>query len=184
MRTYTRLSRGGSLGSIGEEGAIGGDVFLDTFAQRREPRRPAQLRSRVLDRDDTAEQSLDLVLGGHRVPDLDAASRYQLSDQPRGLSGRDKRLSGRRIEDPVGVVTAAQAARLVAELIPGSSIEVGDAMTPEDEVEASFRGVISIANAQAQLGWAPRFATLREGVQEYISTYRAFLADRPERAAP
>ncbi len=82
------------------------------------------------------------------------------------------------------LVTAAQAARLVAELIPGSSIKVGDAMTPEDEVEASFRGVISVENARTQLGWAPRFATLREGVQEYISTYRAFLADRPERAAP
>jgi nucleoside-diphosphate-sugar epimerase len=82
------------------------------------------------------------------------------------------------------LVTAAQAARLVAELIPGSSIEVSDAMTPDDEVEASFRGLISIENAKAQLGWAPRFATLREGVQEYISRYRAFLADRPQMVAP
>jgi nucleoside-diphosphate-sugar epimerase len=82
------------------------------------------------------------------------------------------------------LVTAAQAARLVAELIPGSSIEVADAMTPDDEVEASFRGLISIENAKAQLGWAPRFATLREGVQEYISTYRAFLADRSQMVAP
>ncbi len=82
------------------------------------------------------------------------------------------------------LVTAAQAARLVAELIPGSSVEVADAMTAEDEVEASFRGVISIENAKAQLGWAPRFAALREGVQEYIATYRAFLADRPGMVAP
>src|SRR5258706_12090125 len=82
------------------------------------------------------------------------------------------------------LVTAAQAARLVAELIPGSSIEVADAMTADDEVEASFRGLISIENARAQLGWAPRFATLREGVQEYIARYRAFLADRPRTVAP
>jgi nucleoside-diphosphate-sugar epimerase len=74
------------------------------------------------------------------------------------------------------LVTAAQAARIVAELIPGSSIEIGDTMTPEDLVEASFRGVISIENAQAQLGWEPRYASLREGISQYISSYRAFLA--------
>jgi nucleoside-diphosphate-sugar epimerase len=75
------------------------------------------------------------------------------------------------------LVTAAQAAGLVAELIPGSSVEIADVMTPEDEVEASFRGVISIANAQAQLGWTPRYASLREGVQQYIDAYRSFLAE-------
>jgi nucleoside-diphosphate-sugar epimerase len=75
------------------------------------------------------------------------------------------------------LVTAAQAARLVAELIPGSSIEIADAMTPDDEVEASFRGVISIANAQAQLGWTPRYVSLREGVQQYIEAYRTFLGE-------
>ena len=74
------------------------------------------------------------------------------------------------------LITAAQAAKLVAELVPGSSIEVGDAMTAEDEVEASFRGVISIENAKQQLGWTPRYAALRDGISEYIATYRAFLA--------
>jgi nucleoside-diphosphate-sugar epimerase len=74
------------------------------------------------------------------------------------------------------LVTAAQAAQLVAELLPGSSIQVADVMSPDDQVEASFRGVISIANAQAQLGWTPRYASLREGVQQYIEAYRAFLA--------
>jgi nucleoside-diphosphate-sugar epimerase len=73
------------------------------------------------------------------------------------------------------LVTAANAARLVAELVPGSSIEIADAMTAEDEVEASFRGVISIENAIKQLGWSPRYASLREGISEYIATYRAYL---------
>jgi nucleoside-diphosphate-sugar epimerase len=75
------------------------------------------------------------------------------------------------------LVTAAQAARLVAELIPGSSIEIADVMTADDEIEASFRGVISIANARAQLGWTPRYASLREGVQQYIQAYRSFLGE-------
>ena len=75
-----------------------------------------------------------------------------------------------------GLVTAAQAAQLVEELVPGSSIEISDEMTPEDEMEASFRGVISIENGRRQLGWEPRYASLREGIVEYIGTYRAFLA--------
>src|SRR5207245_6964453 len=75
------------------------------------------------------------------------------------------------------LVTAAQAARLVAELIPGSSIEIAEMMTPDDEVEASFRGVISISNAKAQLGWTPRYTSLREGVVQYIDAYRSFLAE-------
>jgi nucleoside-diphosphate-sugar epimerase len=75
------------------------------------------------------------------------------------------------------LVTAAQAASLVGELLPGSNLEVADAMTPEDEVEASFRGVISIASAKAQLGWTPRYASLRDGIQQYIDSYRSFLAE-------
>ena len=74
------------------------------------------------------------------------------------------------------LVTAAQAARVVAELIPGSSIQISDTMTPDDEAEASFRGVLSIENARQQLGWAPRYGSLREGIAEYISAYRDFLA--------
>jgi len=81
-------------------------------------------------------------------------------------------------------VTAAQAAMLVAELVPGSSIEISDDMTPDDEVEASFRGVLSIENARQQLGWTPRYASLREGVSEYIATYRSFLDAEPEAASP
>jgi nucleoside-diphosphate-sugar epimerase len=80
------------------------------------------------------------------------------------------------------LVTAAQAARLVAELLPGSSIEVAGVMTPDDEVEASFRGIISIANAKEQLGWEPRYASLREGIQQYIDAYRSFLAGRADGA--
>jgi nucleoside-diphosphate-sugar epimerase len=81
------------------------------------------------------------------------------------------------------LVTAAEAARLVAELLPGSSIEVADVMSPDDEIEASFRGVISIANAKAQLGWTPKYTSLRDGVRQYIEAYRAFL-DSAGRVAP
>jgi len=81
------------------------------------------------------------------------------------------------------LVTAAEAARIVAGLIPGSDIEVSETMTPDDEAEASFRGVLSIENARAQLGWAPRYSSLREGIAEYISAYRQFLAAGLEAAS-
>jgi nucleoside-diphosphate-sugar epimerase len=48
-------------------------------------------------------------------------------------------------------------------------------------MEASFRGLLSIANAREQLGWTPKFADLREGIAEYISRYRDFLAEEERR---
>ena len=76
------------------------------------------------------------------------------------------------------LVTASEVARLVAQLIPGSSIEIGDRLTAEDEIEASFRGVISIESARTQLGWTPRYSSLDAGVSEYIAAYRAYVRGR------
>jgi nucleoside-diphosphate-sugar epimerase len=74
------------------------------------------------------------------------------------------------------LITAGQVTKLVMELVPGSTIEIADTLTPDDQMEASFRGVISIANATEQLGWKPVYASVREGIGEYVSRYRAFLA--------
>jgi nucleoside-diphosphate-sugar epimerase len=73
------------------------------------------------------------------------------------------------------LVTAAEAARLVMELVPGASIEIADVMSPRDLQETAFRGVISIENARQQLGWVPAFRSLRDGIAEYVASYRAFL---------
>ena len=75
------------------------------------------------------------------------------------------------------LVTAAQAAKLVMELVPGADIEIGDVLSADDQVELGFRGVLSIDNARRQLGWEPRYGSLRDGVAEYVATYRAFLAE-------
>ena len=74
------------------------------------------------------------------------------------------------------LVTAAQAAKLVMELVPGADIQIGDVLSADDQVELGFRGVLSIENARRQLGWEPRYGSLRDGVAEYVATYRAFLA--------
>jgi len=74
------------------------------------------------------------------------------------------------------LVTAAQAARIVTELIPGATIHIADALGPDDRHEIAFRGVLSIRNAQEQLHWEPAYRSLRDGITEYIGRYRAFLA--------
>ena len=73
------------------------------------------------------------------------------------------------------LVTAAGVAEIIRDLLPDASIRVSDALSPLDEMEASFRGVLSISNAQQQLGWTPKYS-LRDGISEYISRYREFLA--------
>jgi nucleoside-diphosphate-sugar epimerase len=73
------------------------------------------------------------------------------------------------------LVTAAEAARIVVDLIPGASIEVADVLGPDDLIETAFRGVLSVENARVQLGWQPAYRSLREGIREYIGRYRAFL---------
>lgn len=77
------------------------------------------------------------------------------------------------------LVTAAEAARIVMELIPGARIEIAQALGPDDQQERAFRGVLSIRNAQEQLNWEPSYRSLRDGIAEYIARYRAFLAAGP-----
>jgi nucleoside-diphosphate-sugar epimerase len=75
------------------------------------------------------------------------------------------------------LVTAGQVAELVKELVPGADIEIGSGLSEQDLVEIRYRGVLSIENAQEQLGFQPRFADIRDGVADYIATYRRYLAD-------
>ena len=76
------------------------------------------------------------------------------------------------------LVTAAEVAGIVRELVPGADIEIADALGPNDHLELRYRGQISIANARQQLGWEPAHAAVRDGVREYIERYRRFLGER------
>jgi UDP-glucose 4-epimerase len=80
------------------------------------------------------------------------------------------------------LVTAAEAAAIVMELVPGASIEIADVLAPDDLHEVAFRGVLSIENAREQLNWQPAYRSLREGIAEYIARYRAFIThvERPQ----
>lgn len=74
------------------------------------------------------------------------------------------------------LVTAAEVARIVMELVPGSEIEIPDVLTEADQMELPYRGRLSIEANRTQLGWEPRFRSVRDGIADYIERYRAFLA--------
>ncbi|MBS1860771.1 MAG: NAD(P)-dependent oxidoreductase [Actinobacteria bacterium] len=71
--------------------------------------------------------------------------------------------------------TGGDVGRIVAELIPGAAIELGDEWTDVDRAELAFRAPISIENARTQLGFEPRFAVLEDGLADYVARQREFL---------
>ena len=75
-----------------------------------------------------------------------------------------------------GLTTAAEVAVIVGELVPGADITIGDELSDSDQYELSFRAPPSVANAEEQLGWRPRYLSMRDGVSEYVERYRGFVA--------
>jgi nucleoside-diphosphate-sugar epimerase len=74
------------------------------------------------------------------------------------------------------LVTAGEIAQLVMKLVPGSRIEIADALSDDDRIELGYRGRLSIENARTQLDWEPRFRRIEDGLAEYVERYRAFLS--------
>lgn len=72
------------------------------------------------------------------------------------------------------LVTAAEVAQIVRELVPGTEIEIADTLSDDDRIELAYRGRISIENARTQAGWEPRFRNVRDGIAEYIERLRAY----------
>jgi nucleoside-diphosphate-sugar epimerase len=71
--------------------------------------------------------------------------------------------------------TASEVGLIVQELIPGSVIEIGDEWTEVDRLELPMRGQYSVENARTAYGWEPRFADLRDGIEDYITRYQTFV---------
>lgn len=73
------------------------------------------------------------------------------------------------------LVTAAEAAAIVRELVPGADIEIEDRFTPEDELELPYRGQMSIEPNRVQLGWEPKH-DLRSGLADFVDHQRRYMA--------
>jgi nucleoside-diphosphate-sugar epimerase len=76
------------------------------------------------------------------------------------------------------LVTTTEVAEIVRELVPGADIEIGEELSEAEKPVVAFRGELAIENAQAQLGWEPRYASVRDGIAQYVEQYRTFVAAR------
>ncbi len=74
------------------------------------------------------------------------------------------------------LVTTSEVARIVTELVPGADIEIGEELSEAEGAVVALRGRLSIENARSQLGWEPRYRSVRDGIQRYVDDYRGFLA--------
>ncbi len=75
------------------------------------------------------------------------------------------------------LTTAGNVATIVKQLVSDADVEIGPGLSEEDLVEIRYRGVLDISNAQQQLRYAPRFAAVRDGIADYIETYRRCLSE-------
>jgi UDP-glucose 4-epimerase len=69
--------------------------------------------------------------------------------------------------------TAAEVAQAVRRLIPEAQIEIGDALSPLEEINAKMRASLDIAAAKDILGWAPQWP-LDDGIRDYAERFRAY----------
>jgi nucleoside-diphosphate-sugar epimerase len=72
------------------------------------------------------------------------------------------------------LTTTTEVAEIVRELVPGADVEIGEDLSEAEKPVAALRGELSIENARTQLGWEPRYGSIRDGIAQYVETYRAF----------
>jgi UDP-glucose 4-epimerase len=72
------------------------------------------------------------------------------------------------------LVTTSEVGTIVTELVPGADIEIGEELSEEEKPVAALRGQLSVENACVQLGWIPRYESLRDGIADYVERYRAY----------
>jgi UDP-glucose 4-epimerase len=73
------------------------------------------------------------------------------------------------------LVTTTEVARIVMEVVPGADIKIGSTLADAEKAVVALRGQLSIRNARQQLKWRPRYRKVRDGIEEYVSSYRSFL---------
>ena len=55
-------------------------------------------------------------------------------------------------------------------------VAIGEELSDAEQAVVAFRAQLSVDNARAQLGWEPRYPSLRDGIAQYADEYRAFIA--------
>ena len=70
------------------------------------------------------------------------------------------------------MVTTTEVAQIVRELVPGADVEIGEELSEAEKPVVALRAELSIENARTQLGWEPRYASIRDGIAQYVEHYR------------
>jgi UDP-glucose 4-epimerase len=73
------------------------------------------------------------------------------------------------------MVTTTEVARIVRELVRGADVEIGEELSEAEKPVVALRAELSIENARAQLGWEPEYASIRDGIAQYVEHYRAYV---------
>jgi UDP-glucose 4-epimerase len=73
------------------------------------------------------------------------------------------------------MVTTTEVAQIVRELVPGADVEIGEELSEAEKPVVALRAELSIENARAQLGWEPQYASIRDGIAQYVEHYRAYV---------
>jgi UDP-glucose 4-epimerase len=76
------------------------------------------------------------------------------------------------------MVSTTEVAEIVRELVPGADVEIAEQLSEAEKPVVALRGELSIENARAQLGWEPKYGSIRDGIAQYIDHYRAFHESR------
>jgi UDP-glucose 4-epimerase len=73
------------------------------------------------------------------------------------------------------LVTTTEVAQIVRDLVPGADVQIGEELSEAEKPVVALRGELSIENGRSQLGWEPRYASIHEGIAQYVEQYRAFV---------
>jgi UDP-glucose 4-epimerase len=74
------------------------------------------------------------------------------------------------------MTTTTEVAQIVRELVPGAEVQIGEELSEAERPVVAMRGRLSIENAREQLGWQPRYVSIRDGIAQYVEHQKAFLA--------
>lgn len=72
------------------------------------------------------------------------------------------------------LTTTTEVAQIVRELVPGADVEIGEELSEAEKPVVALRGELSVENARTQLGWEPRYRSIRDGIAQYVEQYRAY----------
>ncbi|MBI1895871.1 MAG: NAD(P)-dependent oxidoreductase [Acidobacteria bacterium] len=74
------------------------------------------------------------------------------------------------------LVTAAETAGLVREMVPRADVDIGATMSPAIErYDLKMRGVLDVRPVEEQLGYRIKYRDIRAGMKEYADRYSEYL---------